>query len=117
MRFDPVGPLKPFLGAGYRLVDSRLQKAIHRRVGLPAKLPTGWNSIIKSADRKAAACEAHHMTGWPVATIRNGLGIYLTPLKADPLARRYGVSNWTAWSRAQAYDLYLAELKRLMARI
>jgi len=115
--FDPIRPLKPFLGNGYKRIDAGLQEAAHLRVGLPRQLPAEWKLKIKCADLKAAASEAHHMTPWTATQIRKSLGITIKLLLKDPLAIRYGTPEWTPWTRAQCIEIFGSELSRLVALV
>ena len=77
--FDPISPLKPFLGPGYAALAARLQAAIGRRYGLEA-----WGAEArrahKRADRIAAASEAIHVVGWTRAEVRHVLRIPERPV-------------------------------------
>ena len=113
MAFDPISPVKPFLGAGYKALDSRLQAAVHLRYGLPPDLPADFVPLIKEADKAAAAAEARHIAGWTPQEIKQALGITARPPVADPLARRYGGMPWEPWPARAAAERFLAVLKAL----
>lgn len=113
MAFDPISPVKPFLGPGYQALDARLQAAIHVRYGLPASLPADWIAMIKDADKASAAAEARHVAGWTVQEIRQALGITARPPAADPLARRYGCAPWEPWPARTAAEHFRAALAAL----
>lgn len=115
--FDPIKPLKPFLGPGFRDLDARLQEAVHVRLGLPRKLSADWKIKIKEADLTAAATEVHHLTPWTPVQIRKSLEITVAPLSTDLISRRYGTPTWTPWTRAQSMSMYSAELARLMSAV
>ncbi|HJQ59954.1 MAG TPA: phosphohydrolase [Vineibacter sp.] len=117
MAFDPISPVKPFLGPGYRALDTRLQAAIHVRYGLPTSLPADWTALIKEADRASAAAEARHVAGWTVTEIRQALGITARPPAEDPLVPRYGGTPWEPWPARLAAQRFQAALDALMARI
>lgn len=114
--FDPISPLKPFLGPGYGGVADRLAGAIARRYGLPP-----WTAperaAHKRADRIAAASEAVHVVGWSEAEVRSTLGITSRPLVSDPTPRPDGVQQWEPWPPVTAFRLFLAELQRLLGKL
>jgi len=114
--FDCISVLKPFLGERFRALSARLEEAVFRRYGLPA-----WTDeekrAHKRADRVAAATEAVHVVGWTPDEVRKTLKIRFKPLDADPLAKAYGAPPWEPWPPGVATDRFLAELKRLTARI
>lgn len=113
--FDPISPLKPFLGTGYANLAERLWQAIARRYGLPP-----WTGeergAHKRADRLAAASEAVHVVGWSREEVRATLGITLRPLGSDPTSRPPGMRPWEPWPPAVAAESFLAELGRLCGR-
>lgn len=114
--FDPISPLKPFLGDGYAALAGRLWQAVERRYGLPA-----WTEADKAAhkraDWQAAASEAMHVVGWSEAEMRATLGIRLHALAKDPTPRPLGMRPWEPWSPEVATEAFLAELGRLTARV
>mgnify|MGYP001084416194 FL=1 len=116
MAFDPISPVKPFLGDGYRFLDTRLQTIVHLRYGLPAQLPADWTALIKNADRAAAAAEARHVAGWTPKEIRQALGITSRAPKTDPLVRRYGGTPWEPWPARVAAERFCAALAALKDR-
>lgn len=111
--FDPISPLKPFLGAGYAALAERLQAAIASRYALPA-----WTKedkkIHKIADHVAAASEAMHVAGWTATEVRRTLGIRDPATTTDPLAALYGTPPWRPWPAEQAAERFLAALQRLL---
>lgn len=117
VRWDPITPVKPFLGEGFHRMDRAIQRAIHIRLGLPAELPVEWKKAIKDADRRAAASEALHVAGWSRDEIRSTLKIRLSPLESDPLVRRYGGTPWEPWPIRVAEERFLGEVERLHRRV
>jgi uncharacterized protein len=63
---DLISPFKTAIGLDYKTFEVRLLGAIHRRFGLPEKLPPGTGAAIKSADRIAAYFEATHLAGFAI---------------------------------------------------
>ncbi|WP_173931268.1 HD family hydrolase [Chelativorans sp. Marseille-P2723] len=61
---DMISPFKATLGDDYKLVEKRLQTAIHLRFGLPADLPVSLTREIKRADRIVAFFEATQLAGF-----------------------------------------------------
>jgi 5'-deoxynucleotidase YfbR-like HD superfamily hydrolase len=113
MAFDPISPVKPFLGAGYKALDTRLQTVIHIRYGLPAQLADDWTVLIKDADRASAAAEARHVAGWTLQEIRQALGITARPPSADPLAKLYRGTPWEPWPARVAAERFQAALAKV----
>jgi 5'-deoxynucleotidase YfbR-like HD superfamily hydrolase len=105
--FDPISPLKPFLGPGYAALAARLQAAIARRYTLPA-----WSvedkRAHKRADRIAAASEAVHIAGWTHEEVRRALRIPEPIEIVDPLD-----GDWEPWPADEAAEQFLLMLRRL----
>ncbi|HEX5326543.1 MAG TPA: phosphohydrolase [Acetobacteraceae bacterium] len=114
--FDAISPIKPFLGAGFATLAERLSAAIWRRYGLPSWTPDD-HAAHKRADRLAAASEALHVVGWTAVELRASLGITPRPLARDPLPRPEGTRAWEPWPPGLAAERFLAELRRLKARL
>jgi hypothetical protein len=110
--FDPISPLKPFLGAGYAALAERLQAAIASRYVVPRWTPAD-KKAHKQADRVAAASEAIYVAGWTPSEVRRALRIPETPAVTDPLAAWFGVAPWEPWPAAEAAERFLATLKRV----
>ena len=113
MAFDPISPVKPFLGPGYKALDARLQAVIHVRYGLPVALARDWVALIKDADRASAAAEARHVAGWTPQEIKQALGITARPPPQDPLVRGYGGKPWEPWPARIAAERFQAALEAL----
>jgi 5'-deoxynucleotidase YfbR-like HD superfamily hydrolase len=107
--YDPITPLKPHLGDGYRTLVALHQQAVDRRYALPA-----WNDTShrahKAADHLAAASEALHCVGWSHEAIRNDLEITIDPLDDDPLCPMGGFAPWEPWPAGYAADRFLEAL-------
>jgi hypothetical protein len=110
--FDPISPLKPFLGPGYAALAARLQTAIAQRYGLEP-----WQveerRAHKRADRIAAASEAIHIVGWSKQDVRHVLRIVEPPVETDPLAAWFDVPPWEPWDAAVAAERFLRVLTTL----
>ncbi|WP_186392953.1 MULTISPECIES: YfbR-like 5'-deoxynucleotidase [unclassified Pannonibacter] len=61
---DMISPFKAVMGGDYKLVEGRLQEAIHRRFGLPGKLPEAVKKLAKKADIICAYFEAVELAGF-----------------------------------------------------
>lgn len=61
---DMISPFKAALGEQYRTIETRLQRAIHIRFGLPPDLPERIEKQIKKADRASAFFEAVQFAGF-----------------------------------------------------
>ncbi len=116
INFDCISPLKPFLGPGFAELQARLLGVIAARYRLPP-----WSleekRAHKAVDVAVAAAEAVHVVGWTAQEVRETLGIRVPPLKADPLAVRYGETPWRPWAPDAAAARFLEELTSLQARV
>ncbi|MEQ8402502.1 MAG: HD family hydrolase [Roseitalea porphyridii] len=61
---DMISPFKQVMGGDYKLVESRLQQAIHLRFSLPAQMPAATRKLVKRADMIAAFYEATRLAGF-----------------------------------------------------
>jgi len=61
---DMISPFKAALGDDYKLVEKRLQNAVHLRFALPVELPAALKKEIKRADRVSAYFEATRLAGF-----------------------------------------------------
>lgn len=61
---DLISPFKAAVGLDYKAFEVRLLEAIHRRFGLPGRLPAPVGAAIKQADRVAAYYEATVLAGF-----------------------------------------------------
>ena len=82
LSFDPIAPLRPYLGADYHELVARLRQALAARYRLPVWDQPSY-ALHKDADRLAAASEAVHVAGWPVEELPDTLGIDVRPLTHD----------------------------------
>jgi 5'-deoxynucleotidase YfbR-like HD superfamily hydrolase len=114
-RYDPITPLKPHLGEGYRLLAARHQQAVDRRYALPP-WQEGEYEAHKQADRLAAASEALHVVGWSRDELRDDLEIDLTPIDHDPLLSFFGGRAWDPWPAPLAAKRFLLTLEFLLSR-
>jgi len=111
--FDCISPLKPFLGAGFEALQSRLQAVVATRYALPPWTPESKRAH-KACDIALAAAEAVHVAGWTPAEVRFTLGIRAAVMAADPLAVP-GAQAWCPWPPDRAAERFLATLARLTA--
>lgn len=63
---DLISPFKAAVGADYKDLERRLERAIHLRFGLPALLPAEIARNIKRADKASAYFEAITVAGFDV---------------------------------------------------
>jgi hypothetical protein len=112
LSYDPISPVKPHLGADFRVLAGRMRAAVQTRYDL---LP--WDdesyAIHKQADRLAAASEALHVAGWSASELHETLEIDIPPLMADPLPAPDGMRPWEPWPARTAAALFLAMLRQL----
>ena len=115
LSWDPILPIKPYLGAEFNSLMGALKSAITRRYRLPPWAPSEY-AAHKHADRLAAASEAFHVVGWSPSEIRDDLEIELNPLQADPVPPPNGMRPWEPWPPKLAASIFLAALKDLEAK-
>jgi hypothetical protein len=108
--WDPITPLKPYLGDGFARLVARLQATIEARYALPP-WTDGSYARHKHADRLAAASEAHHVAGWSREAMREHLGITLEPAAQDPLPLPNGLRPWEPWPPKLAEQRFLDALQ------
>ena len=63
---DMISPFKAVVGGGYKLVEERLQRAIHLRFALEATISDKLKKEIKRADQIAAYFEATLLAGFAI---------------------------------------------------
>jgi hypothetical protein len=112
LSWDPISPIKPYLGAEFSTLVTALKAAVTQRYRLPPWTPNEYEAH-KHADRMAAASEAFHVVGWSISEIRDDLGIELSPLQADPVPPPLGMRPWEPWPPNLAASLFLAKLRDL----
>lgn len=61
---DMISPFKAVVGGGYKVVEKRLEAAIHLRFGLKPHASTRLKALIKKADSIAAFFEATELAGF-----------------------------------------------------
>jgi uncharacterized protein len=87
---DMISPFKAVVGGGYKVVEKRLEAAVHLRFGLAAHPSRDLKARIKKADTVAAFFEATELAGFSVAEAKKffGLprGITRDSLLIDPMA-------------------------------
>jgi hypothetical protein len=115
LSWDPISPIKPYLGAEFDSLMAALKSVITQRYRLPSWGPNEY-AAHKYADRLAAASEAFHVVGWSISEIRDDLEIGLHPLEADPVPAPEGTRPWEPWPPNLAASLFLAMLKGLDAK-
>jgi uncharacterized protein len=71
---DMISPFKAVVGGGYKMVEARLEAAIHIRFGLPAHPDAALKACIKKADRIAAYFEATELAGFSTSEARKFFG-------------------------------------------
>jgi uncharacterized protein len=97
---DMISPFKAVVGDAYKAVEQRLLVAIHRRFGLPAKLPPELAALIKTTDREAAFLEATRLAGFDAAEARRFFG---HPPSISPALERDYLKPWSAQTAQARY--------------
>jgi uncharacterized protein len=112
LSWDPISPIKPYLGAEYHSLAAAVTNAIAQRYRLPAWSAEAY-AAHKHADRLAAASEAFHVVGWSISEIREQLEIELAPLSDDPVCGPDGMRPWEPWPPKLAASQFVAKLGEL----
>jgi hypothetical protein len=115
LSWDPISPLKPYLGPELHALIGRLGEAVTRRYRLPPWTEAAY-AVHKQADRLAAASEASHVVGWSRDEIRDHLEIDLEPVAADPVPPPPGMLPWQPWPPNLAAARFLATMRELASR-
>jgi uncharacterized protein len=71
---DMISPFKAAVGGDYKLVETRLKRAVLIRFGLTAEPPEDLERGIKIADRASAYLEAITLAGFSIAEARKLFG-------------------------------------------
>ncbi|WP_273785449.1 HD family hydrolase [Brucella intermedia] len=64
---DMISPFKAVMGGNYKMIETRLENAIHLRFSLPITVPAPLKTLIKRADQVAAFFEATRLAGFTEA--------------------------------------------------
>lgn len=72
---DMISPFKSVVGGGYKLVEKRLEAAVHLRFGLPPHANRDLKDRIKKADTVAAYFEATELAGFSMAEAKKFFGL------------------------------------------
>lgn len=114
---DMISPFKAVVGGGYKVVEKRLEAAIHLRFGLPAHPKATLKDLIKKADMISAYFEATVLAGFAEAEARKFFGqpkgftrdtILIEPLPAYQAQAKFlerfeeieAARQSTTWARA-----------------
>lgn len=71
---DLITPFKSAIGAPYKVIEKRIERAVLLRFGLPGDIPDDWHRRIKQADGIAAYLEAVQLAGFNATDARKVLG-------------------------------------------
>jgi uncharacterized protein len=71
---DMISPFKAVVGGGYKVVENRLEAAVHLRFGLPPHASSALKARIKKADTMAAFFEATELAGFSIDEARKFFG-------------------------------------------
>jgi 5'-deoxynucleotidase YfbR-like HD superfamily hydrolase len=102
---DMISPFKAALGGDYKVIESRLQQAVHLRFGLPACLPAAIERTIKKADRASAFYEAVQLAGF---TLEEAQRFFGAPRDVEPL-------TISAEPTSAVQDAYITRFEALCA--
>jgi 5'-deoxynucleotidase YfbR-like HD superfamily hydrolase len=101
---DLISPFKAAIGLDYKLLEGKLQAAIHLRFGLPAIVPASLKTLFKKADHLSAYHEATQLAGFEEKEARRLFG---APPKAMPTPRLVPLPT------AEAEKLFLDRFHKL----
>lgn len=91
---DMISPFKAVMGGDYKIVEHRLQCAIHVRHGLKAETPSSLKSLTKKADVVSAYFEAVELAGFDPVEARKLFGLPKAIGRQTPDGPRLGLSPW-----------------------
>ena len=103
---DLISPFKAAVGLDYKVMEARLQAAIHQRFGLSALVPTALKALFKKADHLSAYFEATQLADFEEKEARRLFGApprAMTPPRLHPLPT------------AEAEKLFLERFHKLSA--
>lgn len=107
---DMISPFKAVVGGGYKVVEKRLEAAIHLRFGLPPHPARELKAKIKKADSASAYFEAVELAGFSEAEARKFFGmprgILREMIPIEPLA---------AWEAQARFVKRFEEIEALRA--
>ncbi len=95
---DMISPFKSVVGGGYKVVEKRLEAAVHLRFGLPPHASRELKDKIKKADTIAAYFEATELAGFSASEGQKFFGqprgitkemLLITPLPATEAQRLF----------------------------
>jgi 5'-deoxynucleotidase YfbR-like HD superfamily hydrolase len=101
---DLISPFKVAIGIDYKVLELKLQSAIHLRFGLPATLPVVLAKLFKKADLIAAFFEATQLAGFEMPAARK---LFVVP---PPAVR---APKLVPLSTADAQALFLERFAKL----
>ena len=104
---DLISPFKAAIGVDYKVLELKLQAAIHLRFGLPALVPAPLAALFKKADRLSAFHEATQLAGFEEAEARRLFSAPPRGLKTPRL---------TPLATAEAEARFLERFHRLAAK-
>ena len=103
---DLISPFKAAIGLDYKLLELKLQAAIHLRFGLNAVVPPALAALLKKADHLSAYYEATQLAGFEDTEARRIFGSPPAGLKTPRLS---------PLPTADAQALFLERFARLIA--
>ena len=101
---DLISPFKAAIGLDYKLLEGKLQAAIHLRFGLPAIVPAALKMLFKKADYLSAYHEATQLAGFEEKEARRLFG---APPRGRPAPRLVPLPT------AEAEKLFLDRFHKL----
>lgn len=102
---DMISPFKAVLGGDYKLVEARLQEAIHRRYSLVPITPDKLKKKIKRADSISAYFEATELAGFERPEAKQFFG--------TPRGFSADMFNFTPLDTQDAQDEFLRAFEKI----
>ncbi len=85
---DMISPFKAVMGGNYKMIEMRLENAIHLRFSLPITAPAQLKTLIKRADQVAAFSRPRDLPGSPRPRPSNISGVRVVSIRQDWISHR-----------------------------
>jgi 5'-deoxynucleotidase YfbR-like HD superfamily hydrolase len=91
---DMISPFKAVMGGDYKIIENRLQCAIHMRYGLKPETPAPLKALTKKADIVCAYFEAVELAGFEPDEAKKFFGQPKGIGRQTPTGPRLGLEPW-----------------------
>ncbi|NOX95936.1 MAG: HD family hydrolase [Alphaproteobacteria bacterium] len=106
---DMISPFKAQLGSQYKIIEQRLQRAVHLRYGLPPDLPDSIEKTIKRADHASAFFEATQLAGFDHGEARK---LFSAPRGIAPITLKVMTATQAQTAFTKRFETLMAEYDR-----